>query len=207
MPWFPDSESGAFADIIDEPLPTLLAAGSFPVPCTLEHAAVNLAVGPAIFGIVDEMIREEVVGSEHRIAAAVVISSFMLPMLAREDRIAAYLGLDRTKVRQMGWRLRCGGIWQGDRLAQDCCDDLFSDDPLRSDVTLMLFCAVAEGQFWAKREPDGLYYSLERLAPPLHVEGRPCPKCWGTLRYGSGGQCVACTRRYNKGYNKRREAG
>ena len=102
MPWFPDSESGAFADVV-EPLPTLLSAGNYPVPCTVDHAAVNIKVGPAIFDIVDQMVRDEVVGAEHRTAAAVIVASFMLPLLAREDRIAAYLGLDgfTSVVREM----------------------------------------------------------------------------------------------------------
>ena len=201
MPWFPDSDSGAFADVA-EPLPTLVATGNYPVPCTADDAAVNIKIGPMIFDIVDQMIRDEVVGTEHRNAAAVVVSSFMLPLLAREDRIAAYLGLERAEVRKMGWRLRCGGIWNGLALAKDCYDDLFSDDPMTSSVTLNLICMAACGKIWASRKDGELFWSLQRSAPPTHVEGRPCPKCRGTLRYGNGGGCVSCMRRYMKEYNK-----
>lgn len=200
MPWFPDSESGVFADVIDEPSPTL-TTGNFPVPCTLEHAAVSLTVGPAVFDIVDQMVSDDIVAPEHRDAAAVIVASFFLPMLAREDRIAAYLGLDRAKVRQMGWRLRLGGIWQGECLAKDCYDELFADDVEGSSaISLMLFCMVAKGTIWAQRDNGEIFYSHAKPMPPVHVEGRPCQKCWSTLRYGNGGQCVACMRRYGRAY-------
>lgn len=205
MPWFPDSESGAFADVVDGPLPTLISAGHYPVPCTAADAAVNIKIGPAIFDIVDQMIRDEVVGPEHRTAAAVIVASFMLPLLAREDRIAAYLGLDRAKVRQIGWRLRCAGIWNGLGLAKDCYDELFTEDAFASNVSLTLFCMVADGKIWATREDGKLLYSNKPSAPPLYVEGRPCPKCWSTRRYGNGGGCVSCMRRYMKDYNKPRD--
>lgn len=176
------------------------------LPATLSDACVSICVGPAIRDLVAPLVDGCILTEQYREGAEVVVASFFLPMLAREDRIAGYLGLPEARVRKMGWRLRIAEIWVGENLAPDCYAELFSDEPHRANISLALFAMVAQGYIWGRRDEDGITYSLQRPLPPVHIDGTLCPKCWTTKRYGQTGKCVECARRYMRRYFARPSA-
>lgn len=168
---------------------------------TLDDACVSIGVGAAIRSVIDPLIDGSGFGEEDRVPAEVILASIFLPMLAREDRIAAYLGHNESRVRRMGWRLRLAGIWVGTRLASDCYDEIMATDAMRANIGLSLYCGVARGAFWAFRRADGaMMFCRDRPLPPVHVEAARCSKCWTTTKYGQTGRCVECARRYMRGY-------
>lgn len=190
MPWFPDS--------VSDPEPSESVAAVW-LPCTMDDAHVSISVGAAIREIVDQLVDGHILCEEHRLAAEVLVASFFVPLLAREDRIAAYLNRSHPKVRAIGRRLRAAGIWRGHRLTMDCYDMLMEEES--GNLNMALLAMVGLGKIYGWRGADGEFvFSAERPQSQVRYDAEPCEKCSTTARYTESGTCIECQRRYMRGY-------
>jgi hypothetical protein len=175
-------------------LPTLLSAGNYPPPTELDDTLISLDMGAAIKDIVAECSD---LNGELQVGGWLIVASIFVPLLAREDRIAAWLGISRERARRMGVRLRVAGIWQWLRLAQDCYDGIMGEEPFSVNVHMTLYAGVACGKYDAWRGAKGeMLFSLPgKKQMPTLVDGNVCLRCGTTAKYTRNGDCVECVRR------------